>query len=368
MTRTTPASLLDLARPDLLAMAGYEPVEPVEAIAARFDIPPERIAKLDGNENPYGPCQAAAEAAGRAAFELYCDPDQRALRGALARYTGVPAGMIVAGHGSDELIDLVARALLAPGDNIIECSPTFGMYRFTAAVCGAAVRDVPRRGDFTLDLDGLRTAVDERSKLIFLPSPNNPTGNLLSRQELEACLALGPAVVVDEAYVEFAGLEHSHIARVARQQQLIVLRTFSKWAALAGLRLGYAVMPEAFADLLRVIKPPYTPNVAAEAAGIASLQQREALMEHVRAIVAERERLLVELAAIDYLQPLPSQANFLLCRVVRGDARRLRDELRRRGVFVRYFGSGSLRDSVRISVGRRRESDLLLAALREIQP
>lgn len=360
--------LMRMVRPDLLEMAGYEPVEPVDEIAARYGIPPDKIAKLDGNENIYGPCQAAIDAAGRAAFELYPDPDQRPLRQALADYTGVGPEMIVAGHGSDELIDLIGRAFLAPGDSILECPPTFGMYRFTAAVCGASVKAVPRRADFSLDLEAMRAAAETRTKLIFLPSPNNPTGNLIAEEELEACLGMGPAVVIDEAYIEFAGLERSLAGRVAGLEHLIVLRTFSKWAALAGLRLGYGLMPRALADLLMTIKPPYTPNVAAEAAGIASLRQSEELMEHVRAIVAERERLLGELQAIDYLQPLPSQANFLLCRVLRGEARRLRDRLRERGVFVRYFTNAAVRDCIRISVARRHESDLLLTALRAIEP
>jgi histidinol-phosphate aminotransferase len=363
----TPLDVMRLVRPELVDLAGYEPVEPVEAIAARYGIPPERIAKLDGNENPYGPSRPAVDAAAHATAELYPDPDQRRLGAALAEYAGAPAEMIVAGHGSDEIIDLLGRALLSPGDSMLECTPTFGMYRFTAAICGAAVKAVPRQADFSLDLELMRAALDPRTKLIFLPSPNNPSGNLLSARELEACLGLGPLVVIDEAYIEFAGVEHSVAARVPQAENLIVLRTFSKWAALAGLRLGYGIMPRALADILRVIKPPYTPNVAAEAAGIASLEDRTTLMANVAALVAERERLMSALAAIPYLQPLPSQANFILCRVSRGSARSLRDRLRERGIFVRYFDQDGVRDCVRVSVGRPRETALLLEALRGVE-
>jgi histidinol-phosphate aminotransferase len=242
------------------------------------------------------------------------------------------------------------------------------MYRFTAAICGAEVRDVPRLADFTLDLDGMKEAIDDRTKAIFLPSPNNPTGNLLTVDELDACLALGPVVVVDEAYIEFAGLEHTFAGLVAERDNLVVLRTFSKWAGLAGLRLGYGLMPEPFADLLRVIKPPYTPNVASEVAGVVSLEHREELMVHVREIVAERETLMGAIHEVPYLDPLPSAGNFILCRVRGGDARRLRDRLRERGVFIRYFTEPAIRDCVRISVARPRESALLLKALREVEP
>lgn len=371
MTNTanqTIAGVMALVRPDLLAMSGYEPVEPVELTAARYGIAPERIAKLDGNENLYGPCSEAVAAVMQVPFQIYPDPDQRLLREALSAYTGVPADQIVAGAGSDELIDLVGRALLSPGDRIIDCPPAFGMYRFEADLCGAETVSVPRRPDFTLDSEALARAVDARTKIIFLTSPNNPTGNLLSRRELDAVLALGPAVVVDEAYIEFAGLDTSVAALVPQRQNLIVLRTFSKWAGLAGLRLGYGLLPAPFAALLRVIKQPYTPNAAAEAAGVASLQQLEPQMKRVRAIVAERDRLFPELAAIDYLDPIPSQANFILCRVTRGDARRLRDRLRERGVFIRYFNRDPLRDCIRVSVARPQDSDLLLEALRAIEP
>ena len=348
-------------------MGGYEPVEPVAACAERFGIPPERIAKLDGNENLYGPCQAAVEAVARTPFEIYPDPDQRRLRAALAEYTGLPPERIVAGAGSDELIDLVARAVLAPGDAIIDCPPSFGMYRFTAEVCGASVRSIPRQADFTLDSGALARQIDERTKLLFLTSPNNPSGNLLSPEELEHCLALGPWVVVDEAYIEFAGLVNSYARLVVQHENLIVLRTFSKWAGLAGLRLGYALLPSAFADILRRIKQPYTPNVAAEAAGIASLEHRGELMERVAAVVAERERLLGALARFDYLSPIPSRANFILCRVLRGSASALRDRLRERGVFLRYFDRDPLRGCIRISVARPHETALLLEALAAIE-
>ena len=244
------------------------------------------------------------------------------------------------------------------------------MYRFTAAVCGAMLFRYPARADFTLDLDAMAAGVGPRTKAIFLPSPNNPTGNLLSEAELDACLRFGPAVVVDEAYIEFAGLGHSFAERVRDDTNLIVLRTFSKWAGLAGLRLGYGLMPKPFADLLMVIKPPYTPNVASEVAGIASLEHKQELMKRVSAIVAERERLMGELsrdpipdaAVVDrQLHSLPSARG-------RCEQKRLRDRLRKRGVFVRYFSEPAVSDCIRISVGRPRESALLLEALQNVEP
>jgi histidinol-phosphate aminotransferase len=238
------------------------------------------------------------------------------------------------------------------------------MYAFTTAVCGGEYVPVARHPDFSVDVAAVEAAVDERTKLIFAASPNNPSGNPLGAEELDRLLALGVPVVVDEAYVEFSGA--SAVGRVPEHDNLIVIRTFSKWAGLAGLRAGYGVMPRPLADLLMVIKPPYNVNVAAEAAVLASLEERDLLMERVRAIVEERERMSARLAGVPFLRPLPSRANFILCDVVGRDARGVRDALRRRGVFTRYFDREGLRDRLRISVGRPEHTDALLAALEEI--
>ncbi|MFN8559504.1 MAG: histidinol-phosphate transaminase [Dehalococcoidia bacterium] len=357
--------LLRYVRPDLLRMAGYEPIEPVEVLAERLGVPPERIVKLDGNENLYGPSpKALAVLHGAIDYNIYPDPDQRPVRAALATYTGVAAEHIVAGSGSDELIDLVGRALLTPGDRVIDLVPTFGMYAFTTDVCGGVYTPVRRAPDFSVDLAAVEAAVDDRTKLIFVASPNNPSGNLLPREDLARLLALGPPVVVDEAYVEFSG--GSVVGLVPERANLIVLRTFSKWAGLAGLRAGYGVLPRPLADLLMVIKQPYSLNVAAEAAVLASLEDRDVLFRRVDAIVGERERMAARLSAIPFLRPWPSSANFVLCDVTRGDARLLRDGLRRRGIFTRYFGREGLSDKIRISVGLPQHTDILVAALEEM--
>ena len=364
------ATILKLVRPDILKMLGYEPIEPSEVLAERLGIPPEQIVKLDANENPYGPSPRALQALGQfESYHRYPDPQQRRLRQALGDYVGVGPEHIVAGHGSDELIDLLLRAVIAPGDGVIDCPPTFGMYGFSTRVAGGRVIEVARREDFSLDLDGVRAAADAggrptvRSKVVFVTSPNNPTGNALTEEELDALLSMGLLVVVDEAYVEFAG--ESFAPLVAERENLVVLRTFSKWAGLAGLRAGYGIMPSALAEVLMHIKQPYTPNVAAEVAMLASLEDREKLMESVQTIVQERERMKRGLEALEFLEVYPSRANFLLARLDGLDARGVCDRLAQRGIFVRYFDTPRLRDCLRISVGRPGDTDRLLAALQE---
>ena len=357
--------ILRLARRDLVEMPGYAPVEPPDILAQRLGIPEERIVKLDGNENPYGPSPKAREVlAGFPSYHIYPDPEQRRVREAIAEYVGADPERIVVGNGSDELLDLTARLFLSPGDGMVNAPPTFGIYEFVARTYGARVVEVPRREDFALDLESMEGALAAGAKLIFLASPNNPTGNAIAPEELERLLAHDVVIVVDEAYAEFAG--GSFLPLAAEHDNLIVTRTFSKWAGLAGLRAGYGVFPRAVAETIRKIKMPYNMNVAAQAAVLASLEDREALAKNVKLIVGERERMAERLSAFSWLRVYPSRANFLLCQVRGRLAVEVQAELRERGVLVRYFDSPGVRGCLRISVGKPEDTDRLVEALAEI--
>lgn len=356
--------LLRLARQDLVAMPGYEPVEPPDVIAAELGIPEERLVKLDGNENPYGPSPRVLEALGSyRGYHIYPDPEQRRVREAIAGYVGADPERIIVGNGSDELLDLVGRLLLSPGDRVVNAPPTFGIYEFVARTYGAEISDVPRREDFALDVQATESAL-RGAKLIYVSSPNNPAGNPLPEPDLETLLDCDAAVVVDEAYAEFAG--SSFVPLTARHDNLIVTRTFSKWAGLAGLRAGYAVLPASLAATIRKIKMPYNMNVAAQTAILASLEDREALLANVRLIVDERGRMARELAAFPWLRVYTSQANFLLCQVQGLDATEVQSQLRDRGVLVRHYDSPGVRGCLRISVGRPQDTDRVVEALSEI--
>jgi histidinol-phosphate aminotransferase len=360
----TQTGIARLVRPELLALLGYEPIEPIDVLAEELGIPPEQVLKLDGNENPYGASPRVKEAlTDFDLYHIYPDPTQRKVREALAGYVGVGAEHIVVGNGSDELLELIPRLFLSPGDTTVIAAPTFGVYSFATQVWGGRVVAIPRREDFGLDLSALRKA-SKGAKLVFLASPNNPTGNPVSDQELEALLATGALVVVDEAYAEFC--DCSFVELVPRRENLAVLRTFSKWAGLAGLRAGYGIFPRGVAQLLNKVKMPYNVSVAAQLAMLASLEDTALLRQRVRLIVRERERLLAELAAVPGLRPFPSQANFVLCRIETLDARDVWQRLRRQGIFIRYFDEPMVRDCIRISVGRPQDSERLLAALRDI--
>jgi histidinol-phosphate aminotransferase len=381
MNESTYASYL---LPHIAEMEPYTPIEPFEVLSARLGRSPAQIVKLDANENLYGPHPAVREALAAYPFpHIYPDPEQRALRAALAEYTGVPTENIFPGHGADELIDLLCRVFLGPGDAIINCPPTFGMYQFDAGLAGARVIEIPRRADFSVDADRITESANRRigesasadhasrithhvTKLLFLTSPNNPDGSLLAPNDLRRLLDLPLIVVLDEAYIEFAGLERSVVRWVMERENLVVLRTFSKWAGIAGLRLGYGIFPNWLMPALWKAKQPYNVNVAATVAGLMSLAHRVEIQTTVDALIVERGRLLRELAKFPFLQPYPSQANFVLCRVIDRDAKRLKEALAARGILVRHYAKPGLENCVRVSAGRPEQTDALLAALADV--
>lgn len=243
------------------------------------------------------------------------------------------------------------------------------MYSFDTGVCGGRVINVPRQADFALDLDAIeRAAAVSDARVLFLTSPNNPTGNLTPTADIERLLNLPLLVVVDEAYIEFVSNPQASVSSwVGRYENLAVLRTFSKWAGLAGMRIGYGLLPEWLAEQIWKIKQPYNISVAAQAAAVASLADLDYLKANLAQLLAERERLLPQLQAIRFLEPIPSAANFILCRVRGRNAREIKRQLEHQGILVRHYNNSYLRDYIRISIGRPDQSAALLHALRALE-
>ncbi len=354
-----------LLRADILQIPEYPAPETPAELTARTGIPEDHFIKLDQNENPYGCSPRVRSALARFdRYHIYPDGTAAELRRHLAEYVGAPPEQIVVGNGSDELIDLILCVLMNPGDKVLINSPTFAYYASSAGARGAGLSDVPRRPDFTIDIDATIAAIDDRTKAVIVASPNNPTGDLLPAAGLRRLLDTGRVIVIDEAYAEFSGT--SVLPLMKEYGNLVALRTFSKWAGLAGIRLGYGIFPAVLVPHIMKVKPPFNNSVAALVAGRVSLEDREYLLSTVRLLVNERERLFRRLSDIDYLQPYPSAANFLLVKVLRGDAQDIHHKLEANRILVRYFDRPGLRNFIRISVGTPDQCDELIRCLRGI--
>jgi histidinol-phosphate aminotransferase len=351
-------------RPALSSIKEYKPVEPPEVLSQRVSIPRDEIIKMDANENPYG-CSPAVKIAlsSYQHYNSYPDPEQRDLRSALMNYTGASIHNIIAGSGSDELIELILRLFLEPGDNVLNCPPTFGMYSFCTQICAGELINIPRRKDFSIDTNLIKNAINNKTKVIFIASPNNPTGNSTSLQDIVDLLNTELIVVVDEAYAEFS--DSNLIEIVTEYPNLLVLRTFSKWAGLAGLRIGYGVFPENIVNHLMKIKQPYNVNSAAQIAARASLSDIEYLQKTIEYITEERERLLKLLNTLDWLEPYKSEANFILCLVKTGNAEEITEKLKSKGIIIRYYDTPDLSNYIRISVGKPEHTDRLMEELKK---
>lgn len=362
---SVPPTLRRIVRESVEQLNAYHPVEAPEELAARLGMPIDAILKLDSNENPYGCSFRVQEAlATFDRFNHYPDAQARSTRDRVAAYAGTSADRIILGNGADELIDLIFLATLDPGDEVIIPVPTFGVYKARAELFGGTAVEVPRLPDFDLDMDALLSAVTDRTKLIVITSPNNPTGNLATNQQIVRLLQTGALVVLDEAYFEMSG--KTSLPLVGEFDNLAILRTFSKWAGLAGLRIGYGIFPYYLAKQVWKVKPPFNVSQAGLVAVEASLDDVEFLHGTLNRIRAERGRLLRKLRRIEYLTPYPSQGNYFLCRVTRGDAHDVHLRLADRGIMVRAYGDGMLRDCLRITVGKPEDTDRLVGALQTI--
>jgi histidinol-phosphate aminotransferase len=348
-------------------LAAYQPPD-WEVMAERAGTTPDRLIRLDANENPYGPSPRVGPALAQfPGYGLY--PDYRALKQAVACYAGARPENVVLANGGDEVIDLAVRLFVAPGEGTIVCPPAFGMYAISTLAHRAQVLEARRGSDFSVDVEGIEGlcaagAGRVRPKLLFLTSPGNPDGQAIPVETVRRLLALPIAVVVDEAYVDFGA--ESVVPLLRESPNLVVLRTFSKWAGMAGLRLGYAVAAPPVAEAMERLRPPYNVNAAAAVAAMATFEDKAYVQETIRRIVDARQRLQQGLDALPGVYALPSQANFVLCRFDAIGGREVAERLANRGILVRSFSAPSLADAVRITVGRPEQNQILLRALQAI--
>lgn len=352
-------------RAGLDPLVPYDAGTPLERLAAELGI--AELARLSANENPLGPSPRVVAAVAREAARVHLYPDggATALREALAHRLGVTPAELVVGNGADELIGLVARAALEPGDEVVVPEPSFEPYATSAVIAGARVVPSPLAG-YETDLDDMRARVTARTKAVVLCSPHNPAATIVRATPLGAFLdALGddpPLVVLDEAYRDFVDdpAYPDGVELLRRRPRLIVLRTFSKVAALAGLRVGYAVASADTIGWLNRVREPYNVNRLAQVAALAALEDTEHWARTRRFVLEERRFLAEGLRKRGYAFP-PSQANFLLVKVADAAARHAK--LLRAGILVRDGADVGFPGHLRISVGLRETNERLLSLL-----
>lgn len=330
---------------------------------------PAREIRLDWNESPYPPSpDAVAAITAFAAHNRYPDFDAWTLREAIGRYIGAPASRIVAGAGLDNVLETLIHLLIEPGDRVIISEPTFMVYEWLVRGHDGDSVNVPLTPEFELDAEGILDAIDERTKLVLICNPNNPTGNLFDVKAIERIVAEAPCLVaIDEAYAEFAGA--SFLPLMERYPNLVILRTMSKFAGFAGMRVGYGVFPDALMPYLLRIMPGFcNVSAVATAAAVASLADAEYNRAVVARIVADRDALADQLRELPGVEPLPSATNFLLVRLPVADAGPVQRELAMRGIYVRHFGNPAfgLGDCLRVSIGTTEENEAFLSELEAI--
>jgi histidinol-phosphate aminotransferase len=330
--------------------------------SARHEFTGKASVFLDANENAYGSPLGGS-------FNRYPDPLQWQLKFQLARIKGVPAENICIGNGSDEIIDLAYRIFCNPGkDNVIICPPTYGMYAVNADINDVEIRKVDLTAAFQLDVEGILQATYSNTKLLFICSPNNPTGNNMNRADVELLLNNFPGIVIiDEAYVNYSK-QKTFIQELTEYPNLVVMQTLSKAWGLAALRLGICYTSLDIIDLFNKVKPPYNINEASQQLALEALQNTQQVNEWIKEVVQQKEILINAFRDFSFVRTVyPSDANFILVKV--DDADKLYQYLASNEIVVRNRSKETgCQNCLRISMGTAEENKNLLSALKKYKP
>ncbi|MDP2748608.1 histidinol-phosphate transaminase [Pseudomonas sp.] len=361
---------LALAQPGVQQLSPYVPGKPVDELARELDLDPASIVKLASNENPLGPSPKALEAIRGELTELTRYPDGNGfeLKSRLAARCGVQINQVTLGNGSNDILDLVARAYLAPGLNAVFSQYAFAVYPISTQAVGAQGKVVPAK-DHGHDLEAMLAAIDENTRVVFIANPNNPTGTWFGPDALERFLARVPGsvlVVLDEAYIEFAEGDElpDGLKYLARYDNLLVSRTFSKAYGLAALRVGYALSSAQIADVLNRVRQPFNVNSLALAAACAALDDADYLAQSRQLNDAGMVQLEAGLRELG-LSWIPSKGNFIAVNFGR-DTAAINQALLRAGVIVRPVAGYGMPNFLRVSIGLSAENARFLDALAKV--
>ena len=342
--------ILAWARPEIIAL------KPYTSARSEFKLGDREMILLDANENPFNN-----------GMNRYPDPMQLKLKKRLAEAKHLAVEQIFLGNGSDDVLNQLMIAFCTPGkDKAVLLPPTFGMYQVCASINGIETLEVPLTADFRLDIAGINAVQSSATKIIFIPSPNNPTGNCFALEDIKSIIeGFDGLVVVDEAYVEFA-IDKSVISWIDEYPNLVVVQTFSKAQGLAGLRLGMAFAHPEIIGLMNKVKAPYNINILTQNEVMRRLEEQGLIQQQVHQIKQEKEQLLLEFKSIAFIKKVfPSDANFFLVKM--DDSKRRYNELIDRGIVVRDSSKNlNCANTLRITVGTPDENNALVIALRSM--
>ncbi|BDZ72906.1 histidinol-phosphate aminotransferase 2 [Methylophaga marina] len=359
-------SFCDLAVSGVAHLQPYIPGKPIEELQRQYGV--RNVVKLASNENPLGPPKAAAAAVAMAAKDMarYPDGNGYGLKLALAEKHQVAPEQITLGNGSNDVLELIARAFAGAGDEIIFSEHAFAVYAIVTQVIGATAVVTPAK-DYGYDLDAIHKAISPRTKIIFIANPNNPTGTWLEPEKIKLFLEKVPEkvlVVLDEAYVEYLNMEENSVPWLQDFHNLIITRTFSKAYGLAGLRVGYSLSHPEVADLINRVRQPFNVSHLAQAAAVAALGDEAYLQQSRDVNEAGMKQLIAGFEKMG-LQYIPSRANFITVNV-HTNAFEVYDELLYEGVIVRPVANYGLPQHLRVSIGLAEENQRFLDALSTI--
>src|SRR5213593_2668540 len=360
-------SIWELANPQLRDLAVYEPGKPIEETARELGVDPNAIIKLASNENPLGPSPEAIQAMHSAAENAHLYPDGGGvyLCKAIAAKLNLAPQNIILGNGSNEVIEFLGHAFLNLDDDVITSEYAFIVYKLIATSFGARTIETPSP-DYQQDLEAMLDAITPKTRLIFIPNPNNPTGTLISQRKIDSFMSRIPEniiVVFDEAYFEFLDDPPATLRYVREGRNIVVLRTFSKIHGLAGLRIGYAIARPDVIEVLHRTRQPFNVNSIAQAGALAALED-DAHLQQTKRVIDEGRAYLQEQFAEMQIPFVPAVANFLMVNV--GDGCAVFDELLQRKIIVRPLKGYGLPEWVRISIGTMEQNKRCVAALREV--
>lgn len=355
--------------PALATLPVYQPGRPIEEVAREVGLPADEIIKLASNENPLGPSPAALAAMQKTLPLLHLYPDGNAfyLKQKLAQKLGLQPGNLILGNGSNEIIEFVGHALMAPGVDVVVSQYCFAIYPIMAKLFGANIVSVPAKAHGH-DLSAMLKAITPRTKVMFVANPNNPTGTLIPRAEILSLVSQVPSdvlLVMDEAYLEFLP-EPADLLPLIQQGKapnLLLMRTFSKIYGLAGLRLGYGIAQPELVSALEKVRQPFNINALVQAGALAALDDAEHL-QRTRANNAQGLEYFESAFRQLKLEYVPSSANFVLVKV--GDGGRVFNELQKRGIITRPMAGYGLGDWLRISIGTPAQNERCLTALKQV--